>query len=152
MLADLRAQMEERETAGLPELERERKRASRPRSARPRPRSAPRGRERRRSARSVSGWVAAAAKDFVDPDDAARSSTSTTSRTPRTPSAPSSASRSQAAPPQGEEPRFPAGAGERPQPTATKKKEGGIDLDAEAQMVSDELRVPQEPPHASPAQ
>jgi hypothetical protein len=72
-MAELRAQMEERETAGLPELERERKRAEQlekriqdaERRAEEAERSVQRGQRER--------WVTAAAQEqnFADPSDAA---------------------------------------------------------------------------------
>jgi hypothetical protein len=69
-LADLRAQMDERETAGLPELERERKRAEQleKRAAEAEQRAT--AAEQRVTRTQRERWVSAAAKDFQDPEDA----------------------------------------------------------------------------------
>lgn len=68
--AALKAQMEERETAGLPELERERKRAEQleKRAAEAEAKAAEADGKFARSQKER--WVTAAAKDFADPADA----------------------------------------------------------------------------------
>lgn len=69
-LDDLKAQMDERETAGLPELERERKRAEQleKRAAEAEAKAAEADSKLARSQKER--WVTAAAKDFADPADA----------------------------------------------------------------------------------
>ena len=69
-IADLKAQMDERETAGLPELERERKRAEQleKRAAEAEAKATEADSKLARSQKER--WVTAAAKDFADPADA----------------------------------------------------------------------------------
>ena len=69
-MADLRREMEERETAGLPELERERKRAEQleKRAAEAEAKATEADAKLARSQKER--WVTAAAKDFADPADA----------------------------------------------------------------------------------
>jgi hypothetical protein len=71
-LADLRAQIEERETAGLPELERERKRAEQleKRAAEAEKRAEETERNLARSQRERWVTAAASAQNFADPSDA----------------------------------------------------------------------------------
>ncbi len=73
-IADLRAQFEERESAGLPELERERKRAEQleKRAAEAEKRAEETERNLSRAQRERWAAQAASALNFVDPDDAAR--------------------------------------------------------------------------------
>jgi chromosome segregation ATPase len=69
-LADLRAQMEERETAGLPELDRERKRAEQLEKRAAEAEQRAQDTENRLNRSQRERWVTAAAKDFTDPEDA----------------------------------------------------------------------------------
>jgi hypothetical protein len=69
-LAELRAQMEERETAGLPELERERKRAEQLEKRAAEAEKRAQDTETRLARTQRERWITAAAKDFQDPEDA----------------------------------------------------------------------------------
>jgi hypothetical protein len=137
-MADLKAQMEEASTAGLPELERIKARRE-GRQARRGGREARAGRETKAQNTQRERWVAAAAKDFVDPDDAARfvdlSDIESAEDAER---AVKRVAKTKPHLLKGDEPKLPGRVLENGR-TATKKKDGGIDLDAEAQMISDEL-------------
>ena len=69
-MAELRAQMEERENAGLPELDRERKRAEQLEKRAAEAEQRAQETEQRLTRTQRERWITAAAKDFADPEDA----------------------------------------------------------------------------------
>ncbi len=143
-LAELKAQMEERESAGLPELDRERKRAEQleKRAAEADKRAEDAEAKVQRGQRER--WVAAAAQshDFADPSDAAAfveldeiDDEKDAERAVKRLAARKSHLLKR------EDPQLPGQVLKNGRPTTSPTtKDGAIDLDAEAQMVSDGLK------------
>lgn len=142
-MAELKAQIEERDQQGLPELDRERKRAEQleKRIADAEKRAEEADQKVARTQRER--WVAQAAakQNFVDPDDAARyvdlgdieDSDQAERAVKRVAKAKEHLLRK-------EDPQLPGRVLENGRTATTQKQDGTIDLDAEAQMVSDELK------------
>ena len=144
-MAELRSQMEEREHAGLPELERERKRAEqlekRLQDAEKKAEEQDRQMQRNQRERLVIN----AAKDFADPEDAVAvlqrsgafddiESTSDAERAVKRVAKDKPHLLKQ------DEPRLPGKVLDNGQRATATPSTGGIDLDQEAQMVSNELK------------
>lgn len=144
-MADLKAQMEERETAGLPELERERKRAEQleKRAADAEARAEAQEKAATKASRERLVLAAASSAGFDEADDALRYPEHVNlDDIESAADAERAVKRLAKARPKllkADDPQLPGRVLQNGQSTSPAKP-GAIDLDAEAQMVSDELR------------
>ena len=143
-MAELRAQMEERETAGLPELERERKRAEQLEK-----RAAEAEKRAEEAAATVlkgqrERWVtsAAAAQNFADPSDAsAFLNLEDIEDEKDAERAVKRLAGQKKHLVKADEPNLPGRVLQNGQATVPAVKNGGIDPNAEAQMLADQLKT-----------
>jgi hypothetical protein len=139
-MQELRSAMEERENAGLPELERERKRAEqlekRIADAEARAEAA----DAKLARSSKASWVRSAAKDFTDPDDAvAFIDLDSVEDEKDAERAVKALAKSKKHLLKAEEPVLPGRVLKDGQPAANGAASKGINLTEEAQMISDNL-------------
>jgi hypothetical protein len=142
-MAELRAQVEERENAGLPELERERQRAKKLEERIAEAERRAEEADRRVQMTQRERWVtqAAAKLNFIDPDDAARYvDLDDIEDIDQAERAVKRVAKAKEHLLRKEDPALPGRVLENGRTTAATKKDGGINLDAEAQMVADQLK------------